>query len=310
MLKKAIQTGTLFATIAALFVAGVTYAAAPPKSGLSISPPTFELSANPGDTLRNSLRVDNVVDEPLEVTVSTRNFTALGEEGGVDLSSRDNKYSLASWISVSPSKVTIPARQSQVFDYTIAVPADASPGGRFGSIIFKTSLKPVSGQSGVAVGQEIGTLVFLKIAGEVKEKASVASFETVGAFHDNGPVEFSARVKNEGNVQLRPTGTITISNFFGNKVATIPINEQNVLPDAIRKMNATWKNQWLLGRYTATLSLVYGKDRQTMTASTAFWGFPYKLVGAMLLILGIITALVYPHRTRLKLALKVLFGKQ
>jgi len=85
-------------------------------------------------------------------------------------------------------------------------------------------------------------------------------------------------------VQLKPTGSITISNAFGHKVATIPIDEQNVLPGAIRKVNANWKTKWLFGKYHATLSVVYGKDRQVLTASTAFWGFPYKLVGLVLVI--------------------------
>lgn len=286
------------------------YAADPPKSGLAISPPTFELSANPGDVLKNSLRVDNVVDEPLEVTVDTRNFTALGEEGGINLSPAEDQYSLASWISVTPAKIVIPAKSSQTFNYTIAVPANAAPGGRFGSIIFKTALRTVSGQTGVAVGQEVGTLVFVKIAGQVTEKASIASFGAKSGLNERGPVEFDIRVKNEGNVQFKPTGTITITNFFGKKVATIPINEQNVLPDAIRKMNATWKNDWLFGKYNATLSLVYGNNKQVLTASTTFWGFPYKLAAIIIVVLGGAAALIYPHRKRLKLALKVLFGKQ
>lgn len=288
---------------------GMTSAQSPQKSGLAISPPTFELSANPGDTLRNSLRVDNIVSQPLEVTVDTRNFTALGEEGGINLSGEENEFSLASWIEVTPHKITIPAGKSAVFDYVISIPDNASPGGRFGSIIFKTTLKPVEGQSGVAVGQEIGSLVFLKISGDVKEKASVAGFSAKSGLNERGPVGFDIRVKNEGNVQFKPTGSITISNFFGRKVATIPINQQNVLPGAIRKMSAEWDTTWLFGKYNATVSLVYGKDKQVITGSTAFWGFPYKLVGLSLLVVVLLGAFVYPRRKRIGRALKVLFGK-
>lgn len=280
-----------------------------PKSGLAISPPTFELSANPGDTLTNNLRVDNVVDQPLEITVDTRNFTALGEEGGIDLSADEGEFSLASWISVTPTKITIPARESHVFEFVTSIPGNASPGGRFGSIIFKTTLKPVGGQSGVAVGQEIGALVFLKIAGEVNEKASIASFAPKNGLSESGPVGFDIRMKNEGNVQFKPKGTITISNFFGKKIATVPVNEQNVLPGAIRKMSADWKTGWLFGKYSATVSLVYGTDEQVLTASTTFWGFPYKIIAAVLLGFAVVAALLYPRRKRIQRALKILFGK-
>src|SRR5688572_30628428 len=121
MLKLPAKIGLALAAPVILFgVAAGSHAATqePPKTGLAISPPTFELSANPGDTLRNSLRVDNIINEPLEVTVETRNFTALGEEGSVNLSEDEGEYSLASWISVSPQTLTIPAGESKLFEYT------------------------------------------------------------------------------------------------------------------------------------------------------------------------------------------------
>jgi hypothetical protein len=308
MLKLPFRVGLLLTAVVVLATSAVN-AQGQPKSGLSISPPTFELSANPGDTLKNSLRVDNVVAEPLEITVDTRNFTALGEEGGINLSAEEDQYSLASWISVTPKKAIIPAGESAVFDYVIAVPANASPGGRFGSIIFKTSLRPVTGQSGVAVGQEVGALVFLKIAGKVNEKAHIAAFNPRSRLYDRGPAHFDIRIKNEGNVQFKPTGSVTVSNFFGKKVATIPIDEKNVLPGAIRKMSAEWNTTWLFGKYNATASLVYGADHQVLTASTTFWGFPYKIAGVAVALLAIIAAAIYPRRRRVGRAFKVLFGK-
>lgn len=311
--KAVVRAGFLLAVtmigLAWMTSVGV-YAQAPPKTGLAVSPPTFELSANPGDTLKNSIRVDNIVDVPLDVTVDARNFTALGEDGGIDLSSKDSEYSLARWISTTPSKITIPAHESQTFEYTITVPKNATPGGRFGSIIFQTASSALGGGTGVAVSQEVGALVFVKIAGTVVEQASIASFNPTSAFNDRGPVNFDIRVKNDGNVFFKPTGTITISNFFGQTVATVPVNEQNVLPGAIRKMDASWDSGWLFGRYNATLSLVYGKDHQVITASTAFWGFPYKLIGTIVVALGFIIAFLYPRRARIQRAFKILFGKE
>lgn len=307
-----IGTALVAISLVVLCSIGVVQAADQPKMGLAISPPTFELAANAGDVLKNSLRVDNIVDIPLEVSVDARNFTALGEEGGINLTpAEEDDYSLASWISVTPEKVTIPAHESKTFEYTITVPQNASPGGRFGSIVFQTAPSTaLSGQSGVAVSQEVGTLVFVKIAGDVTEKASVAGFTTLNNLHNKGPVDFDIRVKNDGNVHFKPKGTITISNFFGKQIATIPINEQNVLPGAIRKMDASWGSGMLFGRYNATLSLVYGKDGQVITASTAFWGFPYKLMGIVLLILLLIGAALYPLRHRIWRAFKILFGKE
>ncbi len=290
---------------------GTATAADQPQTGLAVSPHTFEMSANPGDTLKNSVRVDNLVDIPLEVTVHVRNFSALGEDGAVNLSTEEDEFSLSTWTSVTPAKIIIPARESKTFDYAIAIPQNAAPGGRFGSIVFQTApTTELGGGSGFAVSQEIGALVFVKIAGEVTEKASITDFKTIHGINNFGPVDFDIRVKNEGNVHFKPTGTITISDFMGQKVATIPVDSQNVLPGAIRRMSANWNSGWLFGQYTATISLVYGKDRQVITASTAFWGFPYVLVGISLLVIGILGWALYPRRARIWRAIKILFGKE
>jgi len=300
----------------ALLVVGVpvlakhVFAQEVPTTGLAISPPIFELSANPGDTLKNTLRLDNITDSPIDITVSKRNFKALGEEGGIDLSEQESAYSLANWIEVKPGTATLGPRESKTFEYTITVPKNAEPGGRFGSIVFQTTAKPLSGQNGVAIAPELGALVFIKISGEVKEQASIASFGAQSGLNNKGPVNFDLRIKNEGNVQFKPTGTITISNFFGKKVATIPIDAQNVLPDATRKMTAKWDKSWLFGKYHATLSVVYGNDNQILTATTDFWGFPYQLAGILLLGIAVVGLALYPRRKRIIRALRVLFGKE
>lgn len=281
-----------------------------PTTGLAVSPPIFELSANPGDTLKNTLRLDNTTDSPIDITVSKRNFRSIGEEGGIDLSDQESAYSLANWIEVTPGTATLGPHESKTFDYTIAVPKNAEPGGRFASIVFQTKAKQVSGQNGVAIVPEIGTLIFIKISGEVKEQASITSFDTHHDLNDSGPVNFDLRIKNEGNVQFKPTGTITISNFFGEKIATIPIDAQNVLPESTRKMTAEWDQFWLFGKYQATLSVVYGNGNQMITATTDFWGFPYKLVGITIFVIALVGLALYPRRRRILRALKVLFGKE
>lgn len=282
-----------------------------PSAGISVSPPSYELSANPGDEITNTIRVDNPVDQALKISVSARNFTALGEEGQVNLTEEDSTYSLAKWITISPSTATVDARASQEFKYTIKIPADAEPGGRFGSIVFKTAAKPLTGQSGVSVGQEVGSLVFLKIAGNVQEKSSIAEFKATHAINEYKPVNFDVRVKNEGNVHTRPTGTITITNFFGKKVATVPIDSRNVLPGAVRRMEAQWKDsgRFLFGKYTATISVVYGGNSQIVTASTTFWGFPYTIILVSIGALILLGLLVFRARKRIRLALRVLSGK-
>lgn len=84
------------------------------------------------------------------------------------------------------------------------------------------------------------------------------------------PIDFTLRVKNDGNVHIRPKGTIIITNLFGQKVDEIPLEGANVLPGATRKMDTAWEKDNALGSYTATLVATYGQQSLPLTAATKF----------------------------------------
>jgi hypothetical protein len=278
--------------------------------GLSVSPPTFELTANPGDFLFNTIRVDNLSDVPISVIVDKRNFTAMGEEGAVSLMEGENQtYTLASWISVTPTQATIPAKRSVTFNYDINVPLNAEPGGHFGSIVF-VSGGQTPGETGAAVSQELGALLLLKVAGNIREEGQVASFEADKGFWEFGPVTFSTRVKNEGNVHFRTLGYITIRNMFGTEIERIEIEPRNVLPEATRRLSSEWDVRYGFGKYTATAHLTYGNKGELLTSQSTFIVFPYKMGIAAGFIVLVFLVLIYKARRRLSTAVRVLLGKQ
>ena len=279
---------------------------------LTVSPPLFELSANPGDVLTNSIRLENPTDQDLKVSIDLRNFTALGEEGGVNLTPEETSYSLASWISIEPRETIVPARQTQTYNYRVDVPANAEPGGHFGSIVFKTVPEPnvPRDQSGPRVQQEIGALLLVKVSGAIIEEAAIASFGATKQYWENPPVTLETRIQNHGNVHFKPRGTITITNLFGQEIDKLALEERNVLPNSIRKLTNEWKPEgFRFGRYTASLSVVYGDDDNIITSTTTFWVAPWKpvaVVGGAILLVAFFTI---HNRQRLGAALRVLRGK-
>jgi hypothetical protein len=276
--------------------------------GLAISPPTFELTANAGDIVKNTIRVTNMSDSPLSVGTDTRNFTAVGEEGAVGLTEEDISFSLANWIAVEPQEAVIGPNEDFIFTFTTSVPPNAEPGGHFGSVVFKMG-GATPGQTGASIRQEIASLVLLRVAGTVKEEAQLLSFNSPKSFYEYGPVDFEIRMKNTGNVHVKPQGTVTITDIFGRQVDQFQIEPKNILPDASRKIDAQWNNRALFGRYTATAVLAYTKDGQPIIATTTFSGIPYRTVALVLIALSIIFALLFRARRRLSMASKVLFGK-
>lgn len=237
---------------------------------ITIIPPKFELFANPGDTLSEKMRVRNETDVPVTYTIVVEDFSTSGEEGHVVLEEGESNtsFSLAKWIEPETRDLILQPNEEVSLTFRINVPRDAEPGGHYASIIMQTGSDQMIPGSAV-VSQRVGTLILLRVSGNVSENAILENF-TVPSYLEKGPVVFSARIKNEGNVHVMPQGTIVIKNMFGKKVDEIPFDGRNVLPGAIRKMDTTWDAERLLGRYTATLVSTYGQQKKPITAAVTF----------------------------------------
>lgn len=289
------------------------------SSSLSVSPPTTEIDVTPGASSTQKVALDNLADVPQTIDVHVQNFAASGEQGQAALTDDENSpYSLTQWIHISPGKMTIPAHGHQEYQVKIDVPTSASPGGHFGALVFSPTTQSSPSGASLSVVAQVTSLVLLKVPGDAKEQANVASFlpcnapKQTGAcdkksgFLEKGPVTFSLRVKNEGNIQIKPTGTITVRNIFGSKVATIPIEGKNVLPDSVRRFDTKWDHKMLFGMYKAKLEATYGSNQQTLTAETSFWAAPLATVGVALAIVVGVFLLLWIPRKRLRKALKAL----
>jgi len=274
---------------------------------ITISPLTFELSANPGEQIVNKIKVINTGSQPLFVRMETEDFTAVGETGGVVVQEQENKtFSLASWINLSEKEFSLAPAEQRLIDFTINIPADGEPGGHYGSILAVAAQPAAMDMTGSGVAQKVGSLLLLSVAGEVTENLSVKEF-SAKSFYEYPPVDFLLRFENHGSVHLRPRGLVTITNMFGNKEEDIFFDQKNVLPSSIRKIDVRWDPPLAMGKYTATLIANYGTENIPLTTSLSFWIFPWKTALLIFVLLVIVITLLIKSRRRLGLAFKVLF---
>lgn len=309
-----LNLSVILAIVASVFASFIAAHAQQADSiALSMSPQLINVSANAGDApIENVIRITNGSDMPVELETIPKNITPVGEEGEVDLTEDATSYSLAEWLTVSPSKVTLSPKSTEDFTVTITVPTNAEPGGHFGSVVFKTIPPQTTDGAGAAVSQEIAPVILVSVAGDITEEANIASFASSKSFWTNQkPITFDTRIENTGNVHFQPkNGFITIKNMFGKEVTKIPLDQKNVLPDSIRKITSEWADPgFAIGRYTADLSFVFGEGDEILTASTTFIVFPYQtVIPATLIVVGSLFVLV-KFRKRIGAAVKVLSGK-
>lgn len=293
-MRKTIRT--IFALAAAVLV--MPHAV----SAVTISPPHFDYSLNPGDTVLDVIKVYNEDSAPIILYPIVQNFSYKeGDEQGTPdfyAASEDRDgTAMAKWVTVEASPVVIQPQQRANIPFSINVPAEkVQPGGHYGAVILSTA-PPEQRDGSVGIGQQIAALVLVRVSGEVREVGSIAEFgfKDRRLWYNYLPVDFFVRFENAGNTHLRPTGNLFIKNMFGRQVAAIKVNEafSSVLPLSIRRFNFGWQkaasaegkselwkelHNFAFGRYKATLVLNYGQMNQVVVEEREFSVWPWRLM--------------------------------
>lgn len=275
---------------------------APTGQALEIAPPVVNLTADPGQTIKTSIKLRDISKGSLIVSGQVDDFTANGEDGTPKIVFDDtapNPYSLKDWIDPIAT-FTIKSKELKDLPVTIRVPEGASPGSYFGVIRF-TATPPELEDTGVSLSASIGSLIFLRVNGVAKESLAIQEFSTntnggsAASLFESAPVNFTVKLKNTGNIYEQPTGRIVVTDMFGKEVGAPNLAPGNILPQSTRKYNQALDNtvignKFLFGRYRADLNVTYGANKSVVKQTIYFWVIPYKLIalGIIALIGGFI----------------------
>lgn len=284
-----------------------------PAEAITLNPPIFEFQVSPGDTLEDTIKIFNESEkDKLHLVPEIVNFTH--KEGDETTGTPfyypgeevKTGYELAPWVSMEDIDFELGPFVRKTVPFSIAVPETASPGSYFGGVIFKSV--PQEGEQGVGLSAGTAVMMILRVAGDADESAVLTDFSRDKDGYTHLPVEFTARVANEGNVHLQPTGTVRITDVFGRQAAVVEMNPElrSVLPGSARRYVANWGNpvdedagelsrqwnQFKFGKFTAELTMAYGTGGQSFTATQTFWAIPWLVItiligGAVLLLLVI-----------------------
>ncbi len=310
-----ILAGSLF-----LFSLTVNFA-----SALTLIPPRLELDGDPGTTVNSEFKVVNESAETQTYYTQVENFESKDESGNPQFV--QTREGLAVWTNVEPS-VTVAPGERKTVPFTIRIPRNAEPGGYFASIFVRTT-PPSAGGGEVSIGARLGTLVLLRVNGEIQEGVDILEFtsDNQKRFFTSLPVEFYYRFQNTGADRVKPTGDVVIKNIFQLTAKVLSANrtEGSVLPRSIRRFEMAWihggggqedpvaqvgipvsggffeqaKYQWsnfALGMYTANLDIAFGEHGNTASSTFSFFIVPWQLltiaVGLLLIILIVLRFII------------------
>ena len=276
---------------------------------LTISPAKMELSGAPGQVISGEIELFNEQAESKVFYSSYENFEPSGESGSPHFIG--GKTGLATWI-VTDESVSLNGGDRKKIPFTITIPKDAVPGGYFSGVFFGGQSPNNQKNGEVAIGGKLGTLVLLRVEGDIEEKAGLVSFFAEGGrrFFSNLPISFSYKLNNQGADRIVPIGDIVVTNTFGLKSVTLPANknEGSILPSSARSYAIVWSadsalpedagffatvgyqfKNFHIGWYTAHLDVKWGMQNNSSSARYDFLFFPWQasLVIVALLILAL-----------------------
>ena len=205
------------------------------------------------------------------------------------------RWSLASWITVAPSSLTLKPNEVASVSVVIEIPDDALPGGKYAMIVHqptpeKVAQNQVAEYSQSGVSQRVGTLLYIQVNGPVNEDAYIRNFN-MPKFSEYGPVPFNFSIENLSDIHIHPNLKLEITNMFGKKVADLNLESKNVFPLTQRDFAGSFDQIWGTGKYFATLTMNYGNTGKIAIARISFWLFPITLAIAALTVLLVIIAI-------------------
>jgi len=271
------------------------------KLSMTAIPPRLEIEALPGGTVQESLRIRNETGTDQAYKVIVADFIVTGNQGTpIPVTEAvSGRWSLASWISVSPKQILVPAGQTAGVDLIISVPQDGLPGGHYAMVTYAPIAEGSLAQgTGAQISPQVGSLVYLKVIGDVTEAVNLKEFKADNIFKHYGPTPIMAEIENLGDIHLRPIGKLTVTNWLGDETYSAELEEKNIFPFASRTYDWTVPGKWHLGRYAARLTAQAGDAAIPLTGLIYFWIVPVKEISVIAAALAIIILLVILKKRR------------
>ena len=266
-----------------------------------VGPGKAELSVNPGDTIIQEITITNRISELRTFKLTVDDITG-STDGSSAVSLTDGArgpYSIRDYISFPEDSITLGLGERARIPVKITIPADAEPGGLYGSVLVSTERIPDASETEAPrspVIARIGSLFFVTVKGDIARAGQTLGIQTLDNkwWYEKGPINLGITFENTGSVHVNTYGELSITNMFGEQVGFVELEPWFVLPTSLRTRDVAWEREFLLGRYTVTAKINRGYDDIVDEVTTTFWVLPWKIV---LGVFAILFVLIFAFRT-------------
>ncbi|MEV6343815.1 DUF916 domain-containing protein [Actinoplanes sp. NPDC051851] len=269
---------------------------------------SYTYAVNPGNDATDAIVVNNKSKTALDLSVyAADGYTT--ETGRLDLVARDAKSTgVGAWVTATGTTVSIPAGRSVEVPFTVAVPANATPGDYVGGIV--TSLSRPDSTAQVNVERRLGIKIKLRVGGDLVPAMAVEDLRV--AWHGSlnpfarGDATVTYTIRNTGNAVESADQDVSIAGPFGwlRTGAADVANPPELLPGESWKVSVPLADVSPAVLLTATAKLTPRltdasgsiTSLDPVTATATVWALPWPLTALLIVLIAAIAALAVLRR--------------
>lgn len=270
---------------------------APAAPAFQVAPVVLNQKFDPGTTATLGVTVRNNATAAMGMRVTPAAF-APGQ--AID-TGYAKAFDAAAWFEVPQAEFLLTPGESRSISLEVSIPEKAEPGGHYATIYFQSYVpQPENFLAAAELSLRIGVQAFLTVSGELSERGSLTPMKVGSLQLAAEPTPLEVGIRNEGNVHVLPNGYVTIRDFLGKSVKTLPLPTGFVLPGTTRTYPITWEHGLRFGPHRVQAHVRYGSAQTELVSTVAtVWFVPMVVVVPLVLLtLGLLLAFVALRRVR------------
>jgi len=287
---------------------------------IQVSPSPLVVTLKPGVTQTATFTVRNLSSHSETLVPLLTAISVSSDSKQISLKNTP-PIGLRDWISFDQSSLVVNAGGSKQLSVIYKTPQDVGFSYSL-AITLNRAASPDATRNGASYKASVAVFNLINIdRPDARRQLSISSFAANKTHYEFLPADFTLMVKNSGNVNVQPTGTVFIQRSFDSSkpIAAMSLNESGgyILPTTARELKTSWSEgfpvylttagtnnettrhlswDWgkvhnlRFGKYVAKVVLVYndGQRDESLVASYSFWVIPWRLIFAALFLIAII----------------------
>jgi fimbrial chaperone protein len=224
----------------AMVLAATTLAAAPAHAGfdVSVSPPRLELHAKPGDTVRQTISINNLGNDPGRYLTKTADWE-LGAAGeAVMQEGAPKKGSCRPWVKLERHEIGVAPGDTRDYRFEVQVPENARNGECRFALLVSSDAGTVTPSGGnfisIPIVGRLAVIVYVTI-GDAKPDMKLEHITMQKVNRKLLPV---ASFRNSGDAHGRVSGHLEALDANNHKVDLVA-DESVILPNSARDITLT-----------------------------------------------------------------------